>query len=87
MKTSSSRSASPKVTTARKAARAATSVVPVAPVAPVAPARAKTAAVVRQGPVSGMSAAERAEFVRTWKRELSQRSDPGSASARSSRAR
>ncbi|MGI9154735.1 MAG: glycogen/starch/alpha-glucan phosphorylase, partial [Rubrivivax sp.] len=33
-----------------------------------------------------MTTAERAEFVRTWKRELSQRSDATSASARSSAA-
>ena len=35
---------------------------------------------------AGMTTAERAEFVRTWKRELSQRSDATSASARSSAA-
>jgi hypothetical protein len=46
--------------------------------------RSKTAAAGRPG--SGMTVNERTEFVRTWKRELAQRSDAGSASARSSAA-
>ncbi|MFM7849700.1 MAG: glycogen/starch/alpha-glucan phosphorylase [Rubrivivax sp.] len=46
--------------------------------------RSKTAAAGRPG--SGMTVNERTEFVRTWRRELSQRSDATSASARSSAA-
>ena len=55
---------------------------------PDVPARPRKAATSPAAHASGggMSTAERAEFVRTWKRELSQRSDATSASARSSAA-
>ncbi|MFY7915898.1 MAG: glycogen/starch/alpha-glucan phosphorylase, partial [Rubrivivax sp.] len=52
---------------------------------PARPRKAATAPAARASG-GGMTAAERAEFVRTWKRELSQRSDATSASARSSAA-
>jgi len=71
MKTSSSRSA--RTPAASAAAGTTTSAGAKAPAASARPA-------------GGMSAAERAEFTRTWKRELAQRSDPTSAAARSSAA-